>query len=173
VTPELLPIVKVFDSEKGYKYSLDKPVASLTVEDYSQLLSGIEDGSVKPFLKSAPIPESNDGPVVEVVGQNFKEVVMDQSKNVFVKFYAPWCGHCKKLAPVWEQLAEAYASNPEVVIARLDSTENEVEEVQIQGFPTLYFFPKGSSDPIPYEGEREFDALKEFVEGKVKDITLV
>ncbi len=40
-----------------------------------------------------------------VVAKNFKEVV-DQDKDVLIKFYAPWCGHCKKLAPVWDELAE-------------------------------------------------------------------
>lgn len=56
---------------------------------------------------------------------------------------APWCGHCKNLAPIWEELAEKYSENDDVIIAKMDSTQNEVEEVSIKGFPTLRMFTGG------------------------------
>ena len=53
------------------------------------------DGKVQPSVKSEPIPEKQDGPVVVIVAHNYNDIVMDETKDVLVEFYAPWCGHCK------------------------------------------------------------------------------
>ena len=63
-------------------------------------------GDIKPKIKSEPVPASQDGPVTAVVGENFDEIVMDESKDVLIEFYASWCGHCKSLAPKWDELGE-------------------------------------------------------------------
>ena len=63
-------------------------------------------GELKPYLKSEPIPEDNDGPVKTIVAENFNELVNDETKDVLIEFYAPWCGHCKNLAPKYEELGE-------------------------------------------------------------------
>jgi len=78
-----------------------------------------------------------------VVGKNFEDVVMDETKDVLLEVYAPWCGHCKSLEPTYTKLAEAYAGSNDVVIAKMDGTENEVDGLSIKGFPTLKFYPKG------------------------------
>lgn len=59
---------------------------------------------------------------------------------------APWCGHCKELTPIWEQLGEKYADHEDIVIAKMDATANEVESLDIRGFPTLKYFPAGGKE---------------------------
>ena len=85
---------------------------------------------------------------------------------MFVLFYAPWCGHCKAQHPIYEELAKAYKDDKEVLIAKIDATANEVEGINIRGFPTLKFFKAGGDgkSEVDYEGDRTLEALKEFVE---------
>lgn len=59
---------------------------------------------------------------------------------------APWCGHCKELAPIWDKLGEKYAESDDIIIAKMDATTNEVESLAIQGFPTLKYFPAGGKE---------------------------
>ena len=59
---------------------------------------------------------------------------------------APWCGHCKQLAPIWDELGEHFSSDEDVVIAKMDSTKNEVDGIQVTGFPTLKLFAKETNE---------------------------
>jgi len=126
------------------------------------------DGKYKSFKKSEPVPASNDEPVKIIVGKNYDEIVADNTKDVFVEFYAPWCGHCKKLAPIWDELGEAFEGDEHIVIAKMDATANAPPEgIDIRGFPTLIFFPADNKAPgVPYSGERDLDNLVKFVKEK-------
>ena len=95
-------------------------------------------GTLKPSLKSEePEPEDTTGPVTVLRGKSFNELVIDNDKDVLVEFYAPWCGHCKQLAPVYDEVGEAFADEDNVVIAKMDATANEIDidAVQVKGFP--------------------------------------
>ncbi|XP_042352180.1 protein disulfide-isomerase A3 [Plectropomus leopardus] len=150
-----VPLVAIRTS-KGDKYvmteefSTDGKALQRFLEDYF-------DGKLKRYLKSEPIPENNDGPVKVVVAENFDSIVNDDSKDVLIEFYAPWCGHCKNLEPKFNELGEKLAGDPNVVIAKMDATANDVPSpYEVSGFPTLYFAPAGRKmSPKKYEGGRE------------------
>ncbi|XP_075256790.1 protein disulfide-isomerase tmx3a-like isoform X2 [Convolutriloba macropyga] len=80
----------------------------------------------------------------------------------FIKFYAPWCGYCKKLEPTWNEL-EKRVRTLGVVVGRIDATRFEelAHQFEIRGFPTLIFF-KGDKQ-FTYSGPRTLDNLEEFV----------
>lgn len=101
--------------------------------------------------------------------KNFDKVV-DGSKHVLVEFYAPWCGHCKTLAPKYEELAKIYASEEDVVIANMDadaaSNRDLGQRFGVTGFPTIKFFPKGSKEAQDYSAGREVSDFVTFLNDK-------
>ena len=123
-------------------------------------MSKVEAGEVKRFLKSAPEVENDQAPVKTLVGSNFQEMVKGDDREFLVKVYAPWCGHCKKIAPEYVAAAEAIINNPKIVLAEFDGTLNEVDDLDYTGFPTLFWFGKDKTlPPIKYEGGREKDGI--------------
>ncbi len=78
-------------------------------------------------------------------------------------------GHCKQLAPIWDQLGEKYADSDSIVIAKMDSTANELEDIKIQGFPTIKLFQKGENKVVDYNGERTLEGFTKFLESGGKD----
>uniref|UniRef100_UPI003AABF950 protein disulfide-isomerase A4 isoform X2 n=1 Tax=Centroberyx gerrardi TaxID=166262 RepID=UPI003AABF950 len=125
-------------------------------------------GKLKPIIKSQPVPKSNKGPVKVVVGKTFDEIVMDTKKDVLIEFYAPWCGHCKKLEPDYLALGKKYKGEKNLVIAKMDTTANDVpnDSYKVEGFPTIYLAPSNSKQsPIKFEGgDRTLEGFSKFLE---------
>jgi len=131
-----------------------------TVDNLKAFVQGWKNGELEPHLKSESIPESNDGPVFVLVGKQFDEIVINNDNDVLVEFYAPWCGHCKSLAPEYEILGEEFQDNDKIVIAKMDSTANDNGAVDVKGFPTIVFFPgNDKANHKVYEGERNAKGL--------------
>merc|ERR1712087_857402 len=117
--------------------------------------------TLEAHLKSQAVPETNDEPVYVLVGSEFEKVV-GGDKDVFVEYYAPGCGHCKRLAPEYEKVGEAFSDVESVIVAKADATENDFPE-DIKGFPTLLFYPKGQTTAVKYSGDRKQEAIIEFI----------
>jgi protein disulfide isomerase family A protein 3 len=150
----------------GMKYPMND---EFSVENLKKFVEEFQAGKVEPFMKSEQVPDDNDGPVKVVVAKNFDEIV-NQDKDVLIEFYAPWCGHCKKLAPTYEELGEKLRDE-DVVIAKMDATANDVPSTfQVQGFPTIFWVPKGKkSSPISYRGGREVDDFLAYIAKEATD----
>ncbi|XP_078096004.1 protein disulfide-isomerase-like [Mustelus asterias] len=164
VTKKDVPTIRLINisSVKKYKFPFDV----ITTENVKRFCQDSLDVKLEPYLKSEDIPEDWDkNPVKVLVGKNFEKVAFDETKNVFVEFYAPWCSHCKQLAPIWDQLGEKYKDHENVLIAKMDATINEVESVTIQGFPTIKYFPAASGKKmIDYEGARDLETFTKFLD---------
>ncbi|KAG2624763.1 hypothetical protein PVAP13_3KG173500 [Panicum virgatum] len=114
--------------------------------------------------EAAAVPSS----VVVLTPETFDSIVLDETKDVLVEFYAPWCGHCKHLAPVYDKLASVFKQDEGVVIANLDADKHTdlAEKYGVSGFPTLKFFPKGNKAGEDYDGGRDLDDFVKFMNEK-------
>ena len=101
------------------------------------------------------------GEVVNLNAKNFKSSIAPPEQVSFVKFFAPWCGHCKKMAPTWVDLAKDLGSDDSVMIAEVDCTvESSVcSENGVKGYPTLKAF-KGGKEIEKYAGGRDINSFK-------------
>lgn len=170
---ESWPAFAIQNMQSGHKYPLElsgkKPVAEV-----ASFVKRFVDGKVQPSVKSAPVPASQPQSVIEVVADEFNKYIFQDDKDVLVEFYAPWCGHCKRLAPTYSLLADLYArdsAGKKVQVVKMDATENDMPpsaDIQLVGFPTIMLKPagKGARNFIDYSGDRSLESLVDFIATK-------
>ncbi|XP_039328673.1 protein disulfide-isomerase A4 isoform X3 [Saimiri boliviensis] len=155
----------IFD-ESGKKFAMEPE--EFDSDTLREFVTAFKKGKLKPVIKSQPVPKNNKGPVRVVVGKTFDSIVMDPKKDVLIEFYAPWCGHCKQLEPVYNSLGKKYKGQKGLVIAKMDATANDVpsDRYKVEGFPTIYFAPSGDKkNPVKFEGgDRDLEHLSKFIE---------
>ncbi|KAM0867055.1 hypothetical protein ACQ4PT_042241 [Festuca glaucescens] len=90
-----------------------------------------------------------DGDDVVVLTESTFEKEVGQDRGALVEFYAPWCGHFKKLAPEYEKLGASFKKAKSVMIAKVDCDEHKsvCSKYGVSGYPTIQWFPKGSLEP--------------------------
>lgn len=154
------PVILARD-EKNLKYAMKD---EFSVENLRNFVNALLEGELEPYIKSEPIPENNNAAVKVAVAKNFDDLVLNNDKDTLVEFYAPWCGHCKKLTPIYEEVAEKL-SGEDVVLVKMDATANDVPpQFDVRGFPTLYWLPKDSkSNPVTYSGGRDTEDFIKYI----------
>ena len=127
----------------------------------------------EPQTTTAPIshPIKRPSPPPPVVNPTGEVLSLDRdlftttlSKGpAFIKFFAPWCGHCKKLAPIWKQLARHMKNKLTIAEVNCDDNASLCKSQSIEGYPTLVFFDSNGVKS-EYNGGRKLDQLRAFSE---------
>jgi len=172
------PTIKFVSGGKVYNYKGQRTIADFT----SFATGGYSSAEVSDFpapgtkvaaptpapqapAPQAPAPEKPAGPsdVVTLTDATFKK--QTASGVHLIKFYAPWCGHCKRLAPTWDELAAA--AKGKFTVAKVDCTTDSATctENGVNGYPTVKLFKDGKLVQ-EYEGARTVAAFTEFVQSK-------
>eukprot|EP01130_Rhizamoeba_saxonica_P016441 TRINITY_DN75_c1_g1_i1.p1 TRINITY_DN75_c1_g1~~TRINITY_DN75_c1_g1_i1.p1 ORF type:complete len:520 (-),score=151.18 TRINITY_DN75_c1_g1_i1:28-1587(-) len=159
------PTLKFLRHGVAVDYSGDRSLNDLNdfASNILRTPKGEEHKLEKPAEDKKEVVES-DGDVVVLTDDNFAEKT--STGSVFVKFYAPWCGHCKRLAPTWEAFSK---ESGDVTIAKVDCTVEKAacKEHGIRGYPTLKLFVDGTA--IDYKGGRTIKDFSAFIEENGKE----
>jgi len=113
---------------------------------------------------AAKVALAEEEKVITGTTDNFDKLLADNKEGVLVEFYAPWCGHCKKLAPEYESAAVKLDSEGiKVPLVKIDATVESklAERFSVGGYPTLKWFVGGNA--AEYDGPREADGIVKWI----------
>jgi len=153
------PTLKFFKSgtDSGVKYRGQRDLSSLVKFINEQM------GYEQPEEENVESEDAIvDNGLYVLNEKSFKKHV--ETGDHFIKFYAPWCGHCQKLAPAWAELAKEFEGNDKVKVAKLDCTQAQsvCQSNEVRGYPTLHYFRNGKLHET-YKGGRDLASLKDFI----------
>ena len=159
-----LPSVFLIET-KGYlkKYKME---GEINEKNIMKFIYDWNNKNINPYYKSAKEPKNNNGDVIEIVGNNFKDKVIYNDKEAFVLFYTPNCLYCKVLFPKYEKLAKKFKeNNNKIIFAKINMADNEIENEDILSFPCLKFYSGNKKDKkgIEYDGDRSIEDLTQFI----------
>ncbi|KMT02490.1 hypothetical protein BVRB_9g204360 [Beta vulgaris subsp. vulgaris] len=156
------PTIKVFVNGKGpvdYMGARDvKPIAEFALQQVKALLKDRLNGKSGGSSEKKSEPSSS----VELNSRNFDELVLKSKDLWVVEFFAPWCGHCKKLAPEWKKAANNLKGKVKLGHVNCDEEKSLMSKFKVQGFPTILVFGADKDSPFPYEGARSASGIESF-----------
>ncbi|KAL5729796.1 protein disulfide-isomerase [Ranunculus cassubicifolius] len=159
------PTIKVFVPGKppvDYQGARDvKPIADFALKQVKSLVKDRLDGKATGG-SSAKSEKSESNASVELNSKNFDELVLKSKDLWIVEFFAPWCGHCKKLAPEWKKAANRLKGKVKLGHVDCDADKSLMSKFGVQGFPTILVFGADKDTPVTYEGARAANAIESY-----------
>ena len=163
VKKEDLPAIILVDF-KNNNINKYKFLEEINENNLLKFLENWEKNKLKLYLRSEEEPEKNDKNVYKLVGKTFNKIVLESNKDVLVKFYIPSCGECKILNIFYEKVAERLKNNKNLIIAEIDLSVNDIENIKIKQFPTLLFWPaKNKKKYIKFKGNNRISEIEKFL----------
>jgi len=136
-------------------------------EDLAEFIEELRTGKLAPYMKSLPVPKTQEGQVLKIVADNYDKEIHRVKKDAVVFFGAPWCGHCKEFDPVFKKIAKKMTANNEnIVFGKFDATANDVPYMfpPLKGYPSIFFLSAYEKfDPIQYQGDRTYKSVKDWI----------
>ncbi|KAI0989094.1 hypothetical protein GJ496_004492 [Pomphorhynchus laevis] len=177
---EGVPTILLFNLYDGKPKEYNGPRKSLNIvrfilNSFDEMVKqrlGIKDDDVKKEKRSEDGEDKLDGTVINLTDDNFdSELEKHNDKFWLVEFFAPWCGHCKSLAPEWTKAAKFLKGK--AILAAVDATvHNKLSSrFAIQGFPTIKaFLPNKHLSPVDYDGPRDASGIAQWVRNHMEDV---
>ncbi|KAG6865383.1 hypothetical protein C0991_003086 [Blastosporella zonata] len=155
------PTMKMLNKGK----EVDRYTGSRDLLDLHNFINRNAEAFLSPPSAPPQKKEEELNPVGEVLSLTSTTFVSTLAQGpMFVKFFAPWCGHCKKLAPTWKSLARDMRGKLSIVEVNCEEEKALCKTYNVQGYPTLtYITPGGVRSE--YMGGRKLEQLKKFAEG--------
>ncbi|XP_030525510.2 protein disulfide isomerase-like 1-6 isoform X3 [Rhodamnia argentea] len=154
-------VVAAFDSKISSKYLLETDPTPANIEDFS---SKFLQGSLSPYFKSQPVPDSKEASIQVVVGKTFDDIVLNSPKTVFLEVHSPWCINCETTSKQVEKLAKHFKDLNNLVFARIDASANEHPKLQVVDYPTLLLYPASDkANPIKVLAKSSLKSMANFI----------
>uniref|UniRef100_A0A0D9XED3 protein disulfide-isomerase n=1 Tax=Leersia perrieri TaxID=77586 RepID=A0A0D9XED3_9ORYZ len=164
------PTIKVFVPGKppvDYQGARDvKPIVEFALQQVKSLLrdrlNGKTSGGSGGKTSGGSSEKSEPSASIELNSRNFDELVIKSKDLWIVEFFAPWCGHCKKLAPEWKRAAKNLKGQVKLGHVDCDAEKSLMSKYKVEGFPTILVFGADKESPFPYQGARVASAIESF-----------
>lgn len=158
-----VPVVVLFDTRNNQrdKYRLENEINEKNVKEF---IEKWKNGVLEIYRKSQRRPEKlYENNVLVVVGESFDDMVKDNNKDVLIAFYIPYSRGWRDFVYEYEFLADELEHLDNLVLGKMDSTENQLKDMKVESTNSVYFFPANNKKGIEYKGEKTADRLLEFM----------
>ncbi|CAD7081218.1 unnamed protein product [Hermetia illucens] len=165
------PQFRLIDWDAGPFGTPYKPVTrEITPDHVRNFLNSYFQGNLKRYYASQPIlPDWCSGDVIELVGENFEEIVFNKSEDVVVMFYDPYCTLCHFFEDDYAQVGFHYQDRKEVLVTRINIRGNELEHVKVTRYPVIKLYKKETNEEVELGDYQCYDNILTFLEtgGKI------